>query len=92
MKVDLAFQLFGDEVIKGLFLHRRHVETIYTRVQPTEDFVKLINRLIRVMTSRITKRALKPGSPDMRFLEDFLGYLDKWEEHASIAFHSHCHL
>lgn len=37
MKVDIAFQLFSDEVIKGLFLHRQHIESTYKTVQPTEE-------------------------------------------------------
>lgn len=82
MKVDLAFQLFGDEVIKGIFLHRQHIESTYKAVQPTEDFIKLINRLIRVMTARISYKALKADSPDTRFLESFLEYIDRWKESA----------
>lgn len=54
MKVDLAFQLFSDQVIKGLYVHRKRIDSVYTNVQPTEEFVKRMNRLIRIMTSRIS--------------------------------------
>ncbi|KAH9382737.1 hypothetical protein HPB48_023293 [Haemaphysalis longicornis] len=40
MKVDLAFQLFSDQVIKALFIYREHIRSSYETVQPTEDFVK----------------------------------------------------
>lgn len=48
VKVDLAFQVFGDEVIKGTFVHKKHVQSTYRSVQPTEDFIKHINQLIRI--------------------------------------------
>lgn len=51
-------------------------------VQPTVEFVNLCNRLIRVMTSRISSKALKPGSANALFLEEFLAYLDQWENEA----------
>ncbi|KAH9360198.1 hypothetical protein HPB48_012089 [Haemaphysalis longicornis] len=85
MTVDLAFQLFGDQVIKGLYVHRKRIDSVYTNVQPTEDFIKRINRLIRIMTSRTSQKALKPGNADAMFLEDFLDYIDAWERHAEPA-------
>ncbi|KAH9384143.1 hypothetical protein HPB48_026136 [Haemaphysalis longicornis] len=51
MKVDLAFQLFGDKVIKGMFVHNEHDQSTYRTVRPTKDFIKQINRLIRIRSS-----------------------------------------
>lgn len=85
MKVNIAFKLFSDEVIKGLLVHRMHIESSYKIVQPTEEFIKKISRLIRVMTSRINTKALRPGSADARFLEEFVTYLEQWEQHAKPA-------
>lgn len=85
MKMDIAFQLFSDQVIKGLFIYREHIESSYRTVMPTVDFVKEINCLIRVMTSRTSEKALKPGSPNVQFLEGFLEYLQEWEQHAKPA-------
>lgn len=34
------------------------------------------------MTARISCKALKADSPDTRFLESFLEYIDRWEESA----------
>ncbi|KAH7985484.1 hypothetical protein HPB49_026399 [Dermacentor silvarum] len=85
MKVDLAFQLFSDQVIKGLFVYRERIESSYRTVQPTVDFVKEMNRLIRVMTSRTSEKALKPCSPNMHFLKGLLEYLQEWEQHAKPA-------
>ncbi|KAH9384954.1 hypothetical protein HPB48_026985 [Haemaphysalis longicornis] len=82
IKVDIAFQLFRDQVIKALFIYREHIRSSYETVQPTEDFVKEMIRLIRVITSRTSQTALKPGSPNVRFLERFLEYLQESEQHA----------
>lgn len=82
MRVGLAFQLFGDEVVKGLFLHRKYTDSKCKTARPTVEFVNLCNRLIRVMTSRISSKALKPGSANALFLEEFLAYLDQWENEA----------
>ncbi|KAM7281357.1 uncharacterized protein ISCGN_006283 [Ixodes scapularis] len=85
MKVNLAFQLFGDEVIKGLFEHRKHILSRYRTMEPTEDFIRQMNKLIRIMTARMSARALKPGSPNATFLQKFLVYLNEWEAHAKPA-------
>lgn len=78
MKADIAFQLFGDQVIKGLFVYKELIQSSYQTVQPTVDFVKRMNRLIRVMTSRTSKKALKPDTLNMHFLTGFLEYLKEW--------------
>ncbi|KAH9378510.1 hypothetical protein HPB48_016225 [Haemaphysalis longicornis] len=80
MKVDLAFQLFGDQVIKGIFLHKEKINSVYRTVQPTEEFLLRFNRLIRVMTSRTSDTALRPKRGNQQFLEEFLNHLDAWEE------------
>lgn len=58
MRVAPAFQIFGDEVIKGLFLYRDNIEKSSGPVGPTDSFVKRMNKLTRVMTSRTPNRAL----------------------------------
>lgn len=85
MRVDLAFQLLGDQVIKGLYVHRKRIDSVYKNVRPTEDFIKQINRLICIMTSRTSQKAVKRGNADKTFLEDFLDYRDAWERHAEPA-------
>ncbi|KAH6920884.1 hypothetical protein HPB50_028126 [Hyalomma asiaticum] len=85
MKADIAFQLFGDQVIKGLFVYKEHIQSSHQTVQPTVDFVKRMNRLIRVMTSRTSEKALKPDTPNMHFLTGCLEYLKEWEQHAKPA-------
>ncbi|KAH9382931.1 hypothetical protein HPB48_023566 [Haemaphysalis longicornis] len=85
MRVDLAFQLFGDQVIKGLYVHRKRIDSVCKNVQPTEAPIKRINHLIRIMTSRTSQKAVKPGIADEKFLEDFLDYLDAWERHTEPA-------
>lgn len=80
MKVDLAFQLFGDQVIKGMFLHKEKINSVYRTVQPTEGFLLRFNRFIRVMTSRTSDTALRPKRGNQQFLEEFLNHLDAWEE------------
>ncbi|XP_040076523.1 uncharacterized protein LOC115310148 isoform X4 [Ixodes scapularis] len=82
MRVAPAFQLFGDEVVKGLFLYRAKLEAACGSIEPTESFVKRINKVIRVMSSRFPKAALYAGSPNYQFLKKFLEYLRKWESHA----------
>lgn len=37
------------------------------------------------MSSRTSINALKSGSPNAKFLHDFLEYLDEWENHAKLA-------
>lgn len=41
MRVGLTIQPFGDEVVKGWFLHRKHIDSVYQTVQPTVEFVYL---------------------------------------------------
>lgn len=85
MRIGLAIQPFGDEAVKGWFLHRKHIDSVYQTVQPTVEFVNLCNRLICVMTSRISIQALRPCSVHALFLEEFPAYLDQWENKAKPA-------
>lgn len=53
MKVNLAFTLFSDEVLKGMFLLTADKEQASrSKFTPTAEFVKRMSRLISVMTSR----------------------------------------
>lgn len=61
MKVNLAFTLFSDEVLKGLFLYTADLDqTCRPKVMPTVEFVKRMSRLISVMTSRCPRDGLRP--------------------------------
>ncbi|KAG8184313.1 hypothetical protein JTE90_018719 [Oedothorax gibbosus] len=79
MRVNIAFQLFGDEVIKGLSFYSEEI-SVYGEPKPTVDFIKRINNLIKVMTSRTPKTALRNGSSQSKSLLDFVEFINKWEE------------
>ncbi|KAG0415812.1 hypothetical protein HPB47_007009 [Ixodes persulcatus] len=81
MRVNLAFRLFSDEVLRGLYLYKEQVERKYGTgcTTPTETFLKMIKELIACMTSRTARAALRPGSAKRQFLESFLQYLSRWE-------------
>ncbi|XP_029823499.2 uncharacterized protein LOC115309382 [Ixodes scapularis] len=81
MKVNLAFKLFSEEVLKGLFFYKNRMG--FRSITPTENFVRLMERLIFVMTARIPSKALKPQKSRAAFLADFLIYLNEWEMYAS---------
>lgn len=80
MKVNLAFTLFSEEVLKGMFLYRSDVPEFSSSVSATEQLVRRLSRLISIMTSRCPKRGLRPSSQDVAELEAFLVFLDAWEE------------
>lgn len=71
MRVGLAFQLFGDKVIKGIFLYLNKIEKACGPVAPTQCFITKIKRLIRVMAFRAPKKALYQNSPNCQFMKDF---------------------
>lgn len=75
MKVNYAFQLFSDEVIKGLFLYENKLIEQYGDIQPTVSFIQKINYLIEIMTSRSSVNALQPNSAKTKILIDFLEYI-----------------
>ncbi|KAH7978066.1 hypothetical protein HPB49_004354 [Dermacentor silvarum] len=60
MRVSLAFQLFGDYVLRGLHHYKDLIETSYGKgsLDGTESFFRMINQLIKVTTSRLKAEAL----------------------------------
>lgn len=85
MKVNLAFTLFSDEVLKGLFIYKERLPWNPDAVAPTEDLVKRVSQLISVMTSRHSRNGLRPSSKSVAELEAFLMFLDDWEQSAKEA-------
>ncbi|KAH8040756.1 hypothetical protein HPB51_012926 [Rhipicephalus microplus] len=83
MRVNLAFQLFSKEVLKGIFLFKDHLVKTFKITQSTEKFIQTMERLIFIMTARIPSKGLRCGSASAKFLEDFLPFLREWEEHAA---------
>ncbi|KAG8180990.1 hypothetical protein JTE90_024738 [Oedothorax gibbosus] len=84
MRVNLAFQLFSNEMLKAMYLYKDDI-TAFGDPFPTEFFVEQMKEPIRFMTSRIPKKALFPHSRNTQFLYDFLNFLDSfledWEAH-----------
>lgn len=83
MRVNLAYQLFSEEVLKGLFFYKDHLQQAFSSVQPTEKFVQVMEKLIYVMSSRIPSKSLRTQSGSARFLEEFILFLNEWEEYAA---------
>lgn len=79
MRVNIAFQLFGDPVIKGLSFYSEEI-SVYGDSKPTVDFIQKINQLIKVMTSRTPKTALRNGSLQYKALTDFIKFINEWEK------------
>ncbi|KAM7311594.1 uncharacterized protein ISCGN_008501, partial [Ixodes scapularis] len=82
MRVNLAFHLFSEEVERGLHLYQEQIQQARGNHQGTLQLHKHISTLIRVMTSRCPYDALRPGSEQAKFIDDFLAYLDEWERGA----------
>ncbi|KAM7299274.1 uncharacterized protein ISCGN_019841 [Ixodes scapularis] len=82
MRVSFAFQLFGDRVINGLQFFQDELESSCSSFDATLSFFRTINNLIKIMTSRFTAKALRPGSKEVEFLKEFLDFLSSWESHA----------
>lgn len=61
MRVNLAFQLFSEEVLKGIFFYKDHLDRHFRTTEPTTEHVKLMERLIFVMTSKIPSKGLRPN-------------------------------
>nr|XP_037286041.1 uncharacterized protein LOC119179065 [Rhipicephalus microplus] len=86
MKVNLAFTLFSDEVLKGMFLFASDIDEISrSKLMPTVELVKRMSRLIAVMTSRCPREGLRPSSEKVAELEAFLLFMDHWEAAAKTA-------
>lgn len=83
MRVNLAFQLFSEEVLKGIFLFKDHLVKTFKITPSTEKFIQKMERLIFIMTAQIPSKGLKCDSAGAKFLEDFLPFLREWEEHAA---------
>ncbi|KAM7313645.1 hypothetical protein ISCGN_003492 [Ixodes scapularis] len=79
MRVNYAFRFFSDEVRRGLFLYKEDIECQHGSVDPTSAFVKLMQELISIMTSRFSAAALRPNRLKAEKLSVFLLYLDDWE-------------
>ncbi|XP_049268906.1 uncharacterized protein LOC119381959 [Rhipicephalus sanguineus] len=85
MRVSLAFQLFGDSVLRGLQHYKSQLEASYGKgaIDATESFFRMMNRLIKAMTSRFKSEALWPDSDGAAVLSGFLDYISKWEQHTN---------
>lgn len=71
MRVNLAKQLFRAEVLKGLFFYKSDLQEMFRIVQPTEHFVRLMEKLIFIM-SRTPLKNVRPDSKNAEFLEEFI--------------------
>ncbi|XP_064474601.1 uncharacterized protein LOC135388758 [Ornithodoros turicata] len=80
MKVNLAFHLFSQEVLRGLYMYKDVIEMQYGSSVATEAFIRVTQELVEVMTSREPRKALRPGSMQVQFLKSFLAYLQEWIE------------
>lgn len=83
MRVGIAFRLFSDEVLRGLFLYKNEIQSRHGDAAATSSFVDRMRRLIEAMTSRCSSGALRPRNIHHASIESFLEYLDEWEEAAT---------
>lgn len=72
MRVNLAYQLFSEEVLKGLFFYKSDLQEKFRIVEPTEHFVRLMEKLIFIMSSRTPLRGLRSDSKSAEFLEELI--------------------
>lgn len=79
MKVNYAFHLFSLEVTRGIFLYKEAISKSCSYREATEQFVRFMEKLIVVMTSRVPSTALRKNSEQERVLQGVLAYLDHWE-------------
>lgn len=69
MRVAPALLIFSEEVLKGLFFYRKHIEKVFkSSASETEAFIVRMSKLTQIMTSRIPSAALKVDSSDIDFL------------------------
>ncbi|KAH6926177.1 hypothetical protein HPB50_015784 [Hyalomma asiaticum] len=82
MKVNFAFTFFSDEIVRGLYAYREEIERIYGSgsSEATVSFIRRMAKLIAAMTSRCSRDAMRPSSLVLAEVEDFIAYLDAWEE------------
>ncbi|KAL1485628.1 hypothetical protein MTO96_031812 [Rhipicephalus appendiculatus] len=72
MRVNLAYQLFSEEVLKGLSFYKRDLQEKFRIVEPAKHFVRLMEKLIFMMSSRTPLKGLRPDSKSAEFLEEFI--------------------
>ncbi|XP_075730965.1 transposable element P transposase isoform X1 [Rhipicephalus microplus] len=82
MRVSLAFQTFGSDSLRGLQLYKPQLEKSCGNIEPTQKFFRRMKSLITTMTTRYPAEALRPNSPAIRDLEEFLEFLTRWEQTA----------
>lgn len=75
MRVHLAFQLFHQEVLNGLFLYKDGLEMKLRTTEPTGRFVGIMERMIFVMPSRIPFKSLRAQSGSRKYLKEFIVFL-----------------
>ncbi|KAH9365831.1 hypothetical protein HPB48_013367 [Haemaphysalis longicornis] len=82
MRVNLAFTFFSEEVLRGLYVYQSQVEDRYHTgcTKATSAFVSVMRDLIDVMTSRYSKRGLRPDSKEVGIIRRFLEFLATWEK------------
>ncbi|XP_067133577.1 uncharacterized protein [Centruroides vittatus] len=62
MRVNYAFRLFSDEMLKGLYAYQDKIEQGFGSISATQNFVKQISDLINIMTSRVPSNGLRLDS------------------------------
>ncbi|KAG0444738.1 hypothetical protein HPB47_013439 [Ixodes persulcatus] len=82
MRVNLAFQLFTTDVLRGLLVFQTAIEEQHGDSTATAHFVELIRDLIAAMSSRTPTRSLRRSSEQLQCLQAVLNYLNEWETHA----------
>ncbi|KAL1436935.1 hypothetical protein MTO96_049232 [Rhipicephalus appendiculatus] len=82
MRVNLAFRFFSDEVLRGLYVYNSQVEHCYGTgcTKATSAFVAMMRDLIDAMTSRYSKRGLRPDSKEVASIKCFLEFLATWQK------------
>ncbi|KAH7933874.1 hypothetical protein HPB49_018592 [Dermacentor silvarum] len=82
MKINYAFTFFSDEIIRGLYAYREDIERICGTgsSKATTCFIRRMAKLIAAMTYRCSRDAMRPSSPVLAEVKDFIAYLDAWEE------------
>ncbi|KAH9374365.1 hypothetical protein HPB48_017192 [Haemaphysalis longicornis] len=81
IKVNFAFTLFSDEVLRDLYTYKDDVAALRSlgSTSPMVAFVKRMSRLIAAMTSRCSRGAMRPNSQCLSDVKDFIAYLNTWE-------------
>ncbi|KAH7931774.1 hypothetical protein HPB49_026002 [Dermacentor silvarum] len=82
MRVNLAITFFSDEVLRSLYVYNSQVEHCYGTdcTKATSAFVSMMRDLIDAMTSRYSKRGLRPDSKEVASIKHFPEFLTTWEK------------